>query len=104
MEDRIRVDLHEGVADVRLMRADKMNALDDAMFGALVATGEKLKTQRGVRAVVLSGEGRPSAPAWTREISARWPAGCTASTWRRLPDRARPRRGRPAAPIGLSRR
>ena len=58
MEDRIRVDLHEGVADVRLMRADKMNALDDAMFGALVATGEKLKTQRGVRAVVLSGEGR----------------------------------------------
>ena len=58
MEDRIRIDLHEGVADVRLMRADKMNALDDAMFGALVATGEKLKTQRGVRAVVLSGEGR----------------------------------------------
>jgi enoyl-CoA hydratase/carnithine racemase len=35
-----------------------MNALDDAMFGELVATGEKLKTQRGVRAVVLSGEGR----------------------------------------------
>ena len=44
--------------DVRLMHADKMNALDEAMFGALVATGEKLKTQRGVRAVVLSGEGR----------------------------------------------
>ena len=58
MEDRIRIDLHEGVADVRLVRADKMNALDDAMFGDLVATGEKLKTQRGVRAVVLSGEGR----------------------------------------------
>jgi enoyl-CoA hydratase/carnithine racemase len=58
MDDRITIDLHEGVADVRLMRADKMNALDDAMFGALVATGDKLKTQRGVRAVVLSGEGR----------------------------------------------
>lgn len=58
MEDRISIDLHEGVANVRLMRADKMNALDEAMFGALVATGEKLKTQRGVRAVVLSGEGR----------------------------------------------
>ena len=27
MEDRISVDLHEGVADVRLKRADKMNAL-----------------------------------------------------------------------------
>lgn len=58
MEDRITIDLCEGVADVRLMRADKMNALDDAMFGALVAAGEKLKVQKGVRAVVLSGEGR----------------------------------------------
>jgi enoyl-CoA hydratase/carnithine racemase len=35
-----------------------VNALDDAMFGALVATGENLKTHKGVRAVVLSGEGR----------------------------------------------
>ena len=58
MEDRITIDLREGVADVRLTRAGKMNALDDAMFSALVATGEKLKTQRGVRAIVLSGEGR----------------------------------------------
>jgi enoyl-CoA hydratase/carnithine racemase len=58
MEDRVSIDLHEGVADVRLTRADKMNALDDAMFGALVATGEKLKTHKGVRAVVLSGKGR----------------------------------------------
>lgn len=58
MEDRIRVEMHGGVADVRMVRTDKMNALDDAMFNALVETGEKLKTQRGVRAVVLSGEGR----------------------------------------------
>lgn len=58
MEDRIRVEMHGGVADVRMVRTDKMNALDDAMFSALVETGEKLKTQRGVRAVVLSGEGR----------------------------------------------
>jgi len=58
MEDRITVELRDGVADVRLVRADKMNALDDAMFSALVATGERLKTEKGVRAVVLSGEGR----------------------------------------------
>jgi len=58
MEDRITVELNDGVADVRLVRTDKMNALDDAMFGALVATGERLKTEKGVRAVVLSGEGR----------------------------------------------
>jgi len=58
MEDRIRVSLHQGVADVRLVRADKMNALDDEMFEALRRTGESLKTQAGLRAVVLSGEGR----------------------------------------------
>jgi enoyl-CoA hydratase/carnithine racemase len=58
MEDRIKVALQDGVADVRLLRADKMNALDNAMFDALVATGERLKTEKGVRAVVLSGEGR----------------------------------------------
>jgi len=58
MEDRIRVEMHGGVADVRLVRVDKMNALDDAMFNALVETGERLKTQKGLRAVVLSGEGR----------------------------------------------
>ena len=58
MEDRIRVEMHGGVADVRMVRTDKMNELDDAMFSALVETGEKLKTQKGVRAVVLSGEGR----------------------------------------------
>jgi enoyl-CoA hydratase/carnithine racemase len=58
MEDRITVALQDGVADVRLIRTDKMNALDNAMFEALVATGERLKTEKGVRAVVLSGEGR----------------------------------------------
>ncbi|MGE0310181.1 MAG: crotonase/enoyl-CoA hydratase family protein [Lautropia sp.] len=55
---RISVDVHDGVADVRLSRPEKMNALDAAMFEALVATGERLRAQRGLRAVVLSGEGR----------------------------------------------
>ena len=58
MEDRITVDIQGGVADVRLVRIDKMNALDDAMFEALIQTGERLKTEAGVRAVVLSGAGR----------------------------------------------
>jgi enoyl-CoA hydratase/carnithine racemase len=58
MNDRITVTLENGVADVRLVRTDKMNALDDAMFSALVETGERLKSEAGVRAVVLSGEGR----------------------------------------------
>lgn len=58
MEDRIVIEMKDGVADVRLVRTDKMNALDDRMFSALIEAGEKLKTEKGVRAIVLSGEGR----------------------------------------------
>jgi enoyl-CoA hydratase/carnithine racemase len=58
MTDRIRYTITDGVADVRLNRPDKMNALDAAMFEALVQTGEKLCKEPGLRAVVLSGEGR----------------------------------------------
>ena len=58
MDDRVRVTIADGVADVRLVRADKMNALDAAMFEALVATSARLAHEKGLRAVVLSGEGR----------------------------------------------
>ena len=58
MEDRVKVTMTDGVADVRLVRADKMNALDFAMFDAITATCDRLKTEKGLRAVVLSGEGR----------------------------------------------
>ena len=54
---RVTVTVTGGVADVRLNRPEKRNALDPAMFEALVATGERLKSQPGLRAVVLSGEG-----------------------------------------------
>ena len=54
---RLRIDT-DGVADVRLWRADKMNALDAAMFAALIETGERVSRMPSVRAVVLSGEGR----------------------------------------------
>ena len=58
MEERVSISISEGVADVRLVRADKMNALDQAMFEALVAATERLSKEKGVRVVVLSGEGR----------------------------------------------
>jgi enoyl-CoA hydratase/carnithine racemase len=58
MNDRVSVNIEDGVADVRMIRVDKMNALDNAMFEALVDAGERLKSEKGVRAVVLSGEGR----------------------------------------------
>ncbi|MEO1101510.1 MAG: crotonase/enoyl-CoA hydratase family protein [Pseudomonadota bacterium] len=58
MEDRISIDISGGVADVRLIRSDKMNALDDKMFKALIAATEALNADKSVRCVVLSGEGR----------------------------------------------
>ena len=58
MEERVSITVSAGVADVRLVRADKMNALDQAMFQALVDATGRLASEKGVRAVVLSGEGR----------------------------------------------
>jgi len=58
MSDRVTVSIEDGVADVRLNRAEKLNALDIAMFEALVETGRSLAADRSLRAVVLSGEGR----------------------------------------------
>jgi enoyl-CoA hydratase/carnithine racemase len=46
------------VADVRLNRPDKMNALNPAMFDAICAAIDTLAGTAGLRAVVLSGEGR----------------------------------------------
>jgi len=58
MEQRIRIHVDNGVADVRLNRPEKMNALDPAMFSAIAEAGTRLKEDKTVRAVVLSGEGR----------------------------------------------
>ena len=57
--DRISIELGaDGVAQVRFTRADKMNALDQAMFNAIIDAGRALHKMKGLRAVVLSGEGR----------------------------------------------
>lgn len=55
--ERVTITVSEGVADVRMNRPDKRNALDGAMFEALVNAGEQLKARKDVRVVVLSGEG-----------------------------------------------
>src|SRR5262249_20270814 len=47
MEERVSISVSEGVADVRLVRADKMNALDQPMFEALVAATERLAKEKG---------------------------------------------------------
>lgn len=56
-EQRVTCTVTDGIADVALNRPDKHNALDPAMFEALVATGLQLRDDHRVRAVVLSGSG-----------------------------------------------
>ena len=58
MSKRIIVSIENGIADVRLNRPEKMNALDMDMFLALIETGRELAANPKIRAVVLSGEGR----------------------------------------------
>jgi enoyl-CoA hydratase/carnithine racemase len=58
MKDRVSITIDDGVADVRMIRADKMNALDEAMFDGLIEAGDQLRANAEVRAIVLSGEGR----------------------------------------------
>ena len=55
---RVSITLDNGVADVRLTRTDKMNALDPAMFAAIAGAIAALSAMAGLRCVVLSGEGR----------------------------------------------
>lgn len=57
MSDRVHISISHGIADVRMTRVDKRNALDGAMFRALAEAGERLASEPGVRVVVLSGDG-----------------------------------------------
>ena len=57
-DQRITIDVAAGVAEVTLNRPDKLNALDPAMFKAIIAAGERLSGAPGLRAVVLTGAGR----------------------------------------------
>ncbi|VTU22624.1 putative enoyl-CoA hydratase echA6 [Variovorax sp. SRS16] len=59
MNDRIESIRHaDGVVELHLARADKMNALDPAMFEALIDAGSRLRDDAVVRAVVLAGRGK----------------------------------------------
>lgn len=57
-EDRVRIEIQDHVAVVTLTRPDKHNALDLPMFDAIIDAAARLQSERGVRAVVLHGEGK----------------------------------------------
>jgi len=102
--ERVLVTVSDHVAHVRLNRPDKRNGLDLAMFDALLAAGERVGAERGVRAVVLSGEGKAfcagldwgaflaSGPEGGRKLLGRDPAKSPANLaqracwiWREIP-------------------
>ncbi len=59
MTDRVTITMLDGgIADVRMNRPDKMNALDPDQWRALADAIDALKAAVGLRVVVLSGEGR----------------------------------------------
>ena len=56
-EQRVKIEISDHVATVTLTRPEKHNALDLAMFDAIVDAAEQVAGEPGVRAVVLHGEG-----------------------------------------------
>lgn len=58
MSELVTIDIQNHVAHVRFNRPDKMNALSMDMIESISAAAEAVSTNREVRAVVLSGEGR----------------------------------------------
>jgi 2-(1,2-epoxy-1,2-dihydrophenyl)acetyl-CoA isomerase len=58
MAELVRFNLSDGVAQVRMNRPDRLNALDFAMAESLLEALSRAEREAGVKAVVLSGEGR----------------------------------------------
>ena len=58
MTELVTIAIDAGVAVVRLNRPHKLNAINVALFQAIVDAGERLASDTSVRAVVFTGEGR----------------------------------------------
>ncbi|MEM8917540.1 MAG: crotonase/enoyl-CoA hydratase family protein [Pseudomonadota bacterium] len=58
MSERVTISVENHIADVRFNRPEKMNALDAEQIDGIVEAGEKLAAMDGIRAIVLSGEGK----------------------------------------------
>lgn len=58
MAELVTIEIQDHIADVRLNRPEKMNALNGELWKAITDAGERLSDDREIRAVVLSGNGR----------------------------------------------
>lgn len=57
MYDRLEIEIANHVAEVRLNRPEKKNALDPQFFEELATAGEELQKNKDIRAVVMFGNG-----------------------------------------------
>ncbi len=57
MSDRVSIDVSAGIADVRLNRPEKRNAMDLEMFTAICDAAASIRARSDIRVVILSGEG-----------------------------------------------
>ncbi len=87
---RVALEVTEGVATVTLDRPEKMNAIDPAMFEAIVAAGTELIDRDDVNAVVLTGAGRAFC------------AGLDFGSFAAMADRTGPREVVARAPLGAA--
>lgn len=58
MTNAVTIEINQGVADVRLNRPEKRNAIDSDVMTGLLSAIEQIKTNKKVRVVVLSGAGK----------------------------------------------
>ena len=54
--DLLRIEKNNGIATVYLNRPEKRNAMSFALLQALVDTAKKIKKDRSIRCVILTGE------------------------------------------------
>ncbi len=58
MDERVKYEIRNDIAYVTMNRVDKYNALDPQMFDALIKTADRIKNNKSLRAVILSGAGK----------------------------------------------
>ena len=58
MDTRVSVDFQDHVAHVRLVRPERLNAIDLTLLQEMIEAGDRVAALPGLRAIVLSGEGR----------------------------------------------
>ncbi|MET3962940.1 enoyl-CoA hydratase/carnithine racemase [Marmoricola sp. OAE513] len=71
----VQHEVTDGIAHVRLTRADKLNALTLATLDELVATARELRRDKTLRAVVISGEGSSFCAGLDFASAMKTPAG-----------------------------